>query len=477
MIQIDLKKALPIFNLVATGDLNGLKALHERNKLHIYCRTPEGASLEHVAALYGQMEIIDWLYAEKGYVLEERDKEDRTPLMYAAQSGNLPLLQHLTTLCGEASLFQIDYDDSSVFTHAMRANHVSIVEWLTTVGQNRFSEEEENNFPALLDLALSGCFDMVKWLITRNKTLLQKQNSSGQTVMMYAIRGGYLNIAQWLYEMGGNALLWQADQNGNTPLLVLVSANADLEGCTLDDFDPDSDIADWLLEVGGVALFKQKNNAGQGVLELAIRQGHVGLVCTALRTELPMVSQTSGLTQTAFDNIITDFDRNDERELIICTLLFYAAKQQGLPLDAFHSVFSLVEVSQLETDQHLGLYYYAETAKEIRRQVQTPAVAELIEAYANTHEVDWDSVFSKSEKTTIVAYAQLYEELTETHGTELLPPSVIDSGLIPNEGQVLELRSLKQKMSNFPFFYTPNNTDTQDVGADIAYGVSNNAGI
>lgn len=190
-----------LFMAIAAGDLARVKALTPRGGLLDAVDDSSGATPLTWAAQCGTPEIVDWLLSA-GASLEGRDKLDMTPLLSAAEFGNI----------GAALLLMDRGADIAAATYfGKTALHAAC--------------------------GSKGSLELVQTLLERGSDL-QATDKFGATALSWAVRRGKVDIALYLLEKGGDPrgcpltpftpLHWAA-KSGNLALVrALVQRGADV---------------------------------------------------------------------------------------------------------------------------------------------------------------------------------------------------------------------------------------------------------
>ena len=76
------------------GDLDIVRAMVKRTQVVLEARDDDGSTPLLYAASNGHLPVVQYLY-KQGADKEARDADDRTPLLYATDKGHLPMVQYL----------------------------------------------------------------------------------------------------------------------------------------------------------------------------------------------------------------------------------------------------------------------------------------------------------------------------------------------------------------------------------------------
>ena len=127
----------------------------------------------------------------------------------------------LTELCfsGDWDSHELlDSGKSKVHLAAMLGN-IPVLQWCKSKGHcmNEEASDPLRKTPFLYAIQ-NGHFESAKWIYWNSSEPIDlsiQKDSEGTTAAMYAVDGSFIEILQWLYDIGGNAVLEQADNDGN----------------------------------------------------------------------------------------------------------------------------------------------------------------------------------------------------------------------------------------------------------------------
>jgi ankyrin repeat protein len=207
------------------------KVLKSAPKLLDY-RTAEDASLLHIAAVLGDIQVAEKLINLDNSLVNKVDNEGKTFLNYASYSGNVAFMEK----------FMNDLEDFDINV-------------VNAAGMNKLHEA-----------ALAGKADMVKFLMEQGIRVDRKDNQ-GRTALHYACMSGSLVIVEELVEY---IKLNERDSEGNTCLHI---------ACEKRDYA----IVKFLLERD--AKPNITNVLGRTSLHIASIHGNTGIIDLLLRCD------------------------------------------------------------------------------------------------------------------------------------------------------------------------------------------------
>lgn len=179
-----------------------------------------------------------------------------TPLMYAAQEGNLYFMKKL--LAAGANVNNIPNNKVTALQSAVVSNRIDAVQLLIENGANLNTKNSWGESP-VLSAAQNNNNEMVSMLIQAG-ALVNDAEADGTTLLHYATAFGNDSLVAFLLNEGANP--YEKDFEGFTPLMVATSQN----------FNSTAE----LLVSYGIGL-NDVNDAGFSALTIAILNGNVYL--------------------------------------------------------------------------------------------------------------------------------------------------------------------------------------------------------
>jgi len=176
---------------------------------------PEGFTGLHVAAFFGNTEILASLLKIKDGEIDRKDSAGRTPLIWASMTGNLEVVEALLGL-KSVSVRKKDNEGRTPLSWAAGNGHREIVQVLLRKDAVTFRIMDNNSRTPLLWAAESGKEDIVNLLLKKD-TNVDRVDWHGQTALTGAAANGHEGVVKILLEQK-NISPDTPDYDGRTPL-------------------------------------------------------------------------------------------------------------------------------------------------------------------------------------------------------------------------------------------------------------------
>eukprot|EP00966_Prymnesium_polylepis_P054953 1270374-Prymnesium_polylepis.1 len=113
----------------AAGDLDGARALVASSSWQpLHAADKHGSTALHWAASGGHVAVVRWLVEAVGVDVDARNKERRTPLMFACKTGREDVARFLLDAAADPTLRM--KDESTAFDWAVLSGHLPTMELL-----------------------------------------------------------------------------------------------------------------------------------------------------------------------------------------------------------------------------------------------------------------------------------------------------------------------------------------------------------
>jgi ankyrin repeat protein len=204
-------------------------------------------------------EIVKYLI-DQGASVDKVDGDGNSPLIYAAEIGNLDIVRGLVDT-KQVEINQAKRDGMTVLMVASGSGHAKVVQYLIELGAILYKIDKDGR-TALMHAAKSGHLDVVKVLNDTKTVDLNQTNNQGKTALMIAAENGHVDVVKYLVEQG--AAVDKVDQEGWFALTHAAKAGH-------------LDIVKFFIDTKKVDVNQTKSD-GMTTLMIASHFGHVHVV-------------------------------------------------------------------------------------------------------------------------------------------------------------------------------------------------------
>ena len=190
-------KSQEIFQAVRDGELDAIKPLLEKKPGLVNSKDLNNRTPLHFAAMTGNQQIAEYLIS-KGAVLDPKNSDGRTPLHFASSNQHKELVEYLIYI--GADLEAKDIYDTTPLGSAVYGGDIKIIEFLLEKGSNLHTVSGYGG--TLLHAAASrGRIDLVELFI--NKGLdINIQKADGPAPLHIAAAGGHQDLCEFMLKNG-----------------------------------------------------------------------------------------------------------------------------------------------------------------------------------------------------------------------------------------------------------------------------------
>ena len=190
----DLSPSTCMQKAAKCGKIDVLAFLHEEDGWPLAC-SPSGCGDRqpiHIAAIHGQIEVMDWLY-RRGVPLTT-PAERKTPMHFAAAHGHVAVMEWLK----EHGVSLSSGSFYSPMHIAAREDKVEAVQWLFDHGVSITAvDDQESRQQPMHFAARNKAYNVVKWLYNHGVSLSVADGDGWRP-------NGYLPLIQWLNDHDEN---------------------------------------------------------------------------------------------------------------------------------------------------------------------------------------------------------------------------------------------------------------------------------
>ncbi|WP_372972522.1 ankyrin repeat domain-containing protein [Marinobacter sp.] len=162
-----------------------------------------------------------WFFLQEGEDFEQRDLRGRTPLIVAAEEGDLERVEYLL----EQNV-RVDAGDDCQWTAMMRAasgGHSEILVRLLDEGAD-INHREKSGYTALMGAAVNNRLETARILVERGADLDVQETESGQTALMWGVRNRNPDMVRLLLSAGADTALTNKQGESVRELALQASA-------------------------------------------------------------------------------------------------------------------------------------------------------------------------------------------------------------------------------------------------------------
>ena len=201
-----------------------------------------GLSVLHYACKVGNTEVVQYIVENYQDVLTIRNKELLSPFIVAGFSGSVELIKYL--ISKECDVLDKDNGGITVLHYASLGGNTEIVQYLVDNYPELLTMRDKDGQSPFLVAGISGSLELVKYLISMECDVMDKDND-GETVLYKACKRWGQELVKYLVE-NYPELLTIRDEEGQSPFLVTgVSGSVELVKYLIskqcDVLDKDSD--------------------------------------------------------------------------------------------------------------------------------------------------------------------------------------------------------------------------------------------
>ena len=213
--------ATPLSLAVQSGDIATVRRLLDAKASH-HIKDKSGATPLILAAKHGHLDLVRLFFSKYHSSMKDKDRSGRTALSYAAGSNHLPIVQYLlrNRPDSEADMLDIrDRQDQTALVWACKAGNYTILHVLMENGAT-FRLKDRNKRMPFSHAAEMGWTPTIRLLLEKEKAeqmseVVNWQDTSGRTALSWAAEEGHTDVVRQLLDSGADASL--TDSKKQTP--------------------------------------------------------------------------------------------------------------------------------------------------------------------------------------------------------------------------------------------------------------------
>ncbi|XP_065343624.1 uncharacterized protein LOC135941815 [Cloeon dipterum] len=187
--------------------------LVEGIKLDLNAVNSNGESALLLACKQRKWDAVNILLSREDTDIGSKDQTERTPLHWAAASGNLDVVQRLVERGADLTLK--DSDGMNVMHHALK--DIETVKFLHNLNKGLVTEITKNGSTCLHLAVIRGSTEAIRWLVDEEIEVdLDKSNELGLTALLLACRRNMWEVVELLVD--NNVDISKPDRAGKTAL-------------------------------------------------------------------------------------------------------------------------------------------------------------------------------------------------------------------------------------------------------------------
>ena len=225
----------------------------------VYDKDSHGWALLHYACYKGKLELVQYLVDNFPDMMTVRDKTGQSPYLLTGFSGSVQIVKYL--ISRGCDVYDKDSNGRTVLHHACSYGKLELVQYLVDNYTDMLTIRNKTGQSPFLLIGFSGSVELVKYLISRECDVYDK-DSSGRTVLHNACQEGKLELVQYLVDNYPDMLTIR-DKTGQSPFL-------------LTGFSGSVELVKYLISRGCDVY--DKDSSGRIVLHHACNKGKLELV-------------------------------------------------------------------------------------------------------------------------------------------------------------------------------------------------------
>ncbi|XP_047960952.1 ankyrin repeat-containing protein At5g02620-like [Salvia hispanica] len=211
---------MKLYEAASKGDVTTLQQLVKQDPYLIHgVSFPCSRNLLHIAAMYGQIAIVEEVLKINPLLARISDSQKSSPLHIAVDQGNLEVTKRLLLVAPEMCWWRDDQGMNPVHIAAMKGHFIVLAELLQ---RDLFpARERVHRGQTALHLCVKHCqIETLKILVEKLGDLVCAKDDDGETLLHLAVRSNQLEIVRYLVESNKIKKL-ATNSTGKTALDIL----------------------------------------------------------------------------------------------------------------------------------------------------------------------------------------------------------------------------------------------------------------
>ncbi|XP_046582590.1 putative ankyrin repeat protein RF_0381 [Haliotis rubra] len=227
----------------------------------------------HLAIRGGNIKIVKYILTQDVVVIDSKGFEDMTPVLLAADVGNIEVFDILVNKGADLSV--VDKDGESILHLAIRERNVKMVNYILTQDMADIDSKGSKDMTPVLLEAYMGNIEVFDILVNKGANL-SVVNEDGDNVLHLAIRGENVKMVNYILTQDIVDINSKGFED-MTPVLLALDVGS-------------TEIFDILVNKG--ADLSVVNEDEESILHLAIEEGNVEIVNSILAQNIVDINST-----------------------------------------------------------------------------------------------------------------------------------------------------------------------------------------
>ncbi|XP_038079141.1 espin-like [Patiria miniata] len=177
-------------------------------------RDHSGATVLHLSARFGHLNVLRYLVEVRGLSIRDKDKKGVSVLHYASAKGDLSCLMYILTTVPDMVNERTESGATPAY-FAVQNGHLSCLQHLVTAAGANVHLRANDGMQPIHAAAQTGQLHCLIWLVQDQGVLPMERDNDGATPLHFAASRGHAGVVRWLLD---NGAVCERDHLGGTPL-------------------------------------------------------------------------------------------------------------------------------------------------------------------------------------------------------------------------------------------------------------------